>query len=49
MTPLKAYNVRTKKMDTIVKITGEKKLKNGATMVMGMNSHGHKLTTIKKK
>jgi hypothetical protein len=46
---MKAYNVKTKQMDTIVKITGEKKLKNGATMVMGVNSQGQKLTTIKKK
>ena len=41
-----AYNVGRQKKTKIVKITKEKKLKNGAVMIMGIDTYGDKVCTI---
>jgi hypothetical protein len=45
---MKAYSVKHKKMMDMVKITSEKKMKNGTTLVQGVASDGSKLSTIRK-
>ena len=45
---MRAYNVRRKKFVEIVKVTEEKRLRNGTKLVKGLDANGDKVSTITK-